>query len=422
MKRFFVVLQYELLNYLKNKSYLITTILVAVVAGVIMFLPSIFDMPEMLGTGSGTDTEQTDGNNNADVDEADKDLMLIYDKTGIFTDIAMLDEAFPDAKWEKAASEADLKQKVEEENAEAGFVVETFTSFTYYVHNKKMTDSNKEIFYSVLLTMNRIKYCQENNIDYAQITAAFNPEITSEVSVLGKDMESNYFYCYFLVIIIFMIIVLYGAMIATSVTQEKSNRTIEVLVTSVDTNCLFFGKVFAGAIAALFQCAVVMGTVLIGYKLNQDAWGGMLDMLLDIPGEVVLTFATFGIGGFIFYIFIYGAMGALVSKTEDINKSAGGVQMIIMIVYFVVLFQLTNVDGILIKVASFLPISSYSAMFARVAMGNVAIWEVVLSFVILVASIVGVGFIGAKIYRMGTLRYGNPIKLTNALKSLKQKD
>lgn len=421
MKRFFVVLQYELLNYLKNKSYLITTILVAVVAGIIMFLPNIFDMSDMLGTDDGTNTEQTDSKDNED-DSSDKDLMLIYDKTGIFTDLTILEQSFSDVKWEKAASEADLKQKVEEESAEAGFVVDTFTSFTYYVHNKKMTDYNRDAFYSVLLTMNRIKYCQDNNIDYAQITAAFNPEITSEVSILGKDMESNYFYCYFLVIIIFMIIVLYGAMIATSVTQEKSNRTIEVLVTSVDTNCLFFGKVVAGAIAALFQCAVVMGTVLIGYKINQDAWGGMLDMLLDIPGEVVLTFATFGIGGFVFYIFIYGAMGALVSKTEDINKSAGGVQMIIMIVYFVVLFQLTNVDGLLIKIASFLPISSYSAMFARVAMGNVAAWEVAVSFIILVVSIIGVGFIGAKIYRMGTLRYGNPIKLTNALKSLKQKD
>lgn len=145
-------------------------------------------------------------------------------------------------------------------------------------------------------------------------------------------------------------------------------------------------------------------------------------MLLDIPAEVLITFAFFGIGGFLFYTFIYGAMGALVSKTEDINKSAGGVQMVIMIVYFAVLFQLMNVDGIVIKVASFLPISSYSAMFARVAMGNVAMWEIVLSFVILVASTIVMGLIGSKIYRMGTLRYGNPIKLKNAIKSIRQKE
>ena len=68
----------------------------------------------------------------------------------------------------------------------------------------------------------------------------------------------------------------------------------------------------------------------------------------------LITFALFGLGGLLFYEFIYGALGALVSKTEDINKSAGSVQFIIMIVYFIGLTQLTNIDGILMKVLSFL--------------------------------------------------------------------
>ena len=61
-------------------------------------------------------------------------------------------------------------------------------------------------------------------------------------------------------------------------------------------------------------------------------------------------------------------------------------------------------------------------MFARVAMGSVATWEVVLSAVILYASVVLMGIIGGKIFRSSTLRYGNPIKLTNALKGLKKQD
>ena len=77
----------------------------------------------------------------------------------------------------------------------------------------------------------------------------FNPVINSETTVLGKDMMSNYWYCYALIIIVFMVIILYGVMVATSVTQEKSNRTIELLVTSADTNSLFFGKVLAGTSA-----------------------------------------------------------------------------------------------------------------------------------------------------------------------------
>ena len=118
--------------------------------------------------------------------------------------------------------------------------------------------------------------------------------------------------------------------------------------------------------------------------------------------------------------FIYGAFGALVSKTEDINKSAGSIQMIIMIVYFITLIQLNNIDGIPMKVLSYLPVSSYSAMFARVAMGSVSVVEIVISFLILAASIIGVGILGSYIYRMGTLRYGNPIKITTALKSIRK--
>ena len=198
----------------------------------------------------------------------------------------------------------------------------------------------------------------------AEIENAFNPVINSETTVLGKDMMSNYWYCYALIIIVFMVIILYGVMVATSVTQEKSNRTIELLVTSADTNSLFFGKVLAGTSAALLQVGIIFAVILGSYKINRDSWGGLFDKIFNIPSDVLITFAFFGLGGLLFYVFIYGAMGALVSKTEDINKSAGSVQFVIMIVYFIGLSQLNNVDGILMKVLSFLPISSYSAMFA----------------------------------------------------------
>ena len=425
MKKFLIVLEYELLNYFKNKSYMITTVLIAVIAGALMFLPRVFDMSDFLGTGNGTsnDVVADDGNkdnDNENADAEDKELMLILDKSGAFVDLTVLEEAFGDVEWKKVENEADLKTQIEEETAAAGFVINSLTSYDYYVHNKSMTDYNRQIFESVLVVVNQMSYCQANGLNFAEITQAFSPVIESNTNVLGKDMTSNYWYCYILVVLVFMIIILYGVMVATSVTQEKSNRSIEVLVTSVDTNALFFGKVIAGTLAALIQVGVIMSVAILSYKINQEAWGGLLDILLDIPGDVLVTFAFFGLGGLLFYTFIYGALGALVSKTEDINKSAGGVQMIIMIVYFVVLFSLQYIDGIMIKVASFLPISSYSAMFARVAMGNVEIWEVIVSFVILAASTVGVGLLGAKIYRMGTLRYGNPIKLTNALKSIKQ--
>lgn len=413
MKKFGVIFQYELMNYIKNKSYVITTVIIALVAGIIMFVPNFIDIGSVTGENKN---DVSDENSGADSDST----ILVYDKSGMVTDISFIQNFYHDDAIKKASGENELVDKVKADEVSAGFVVNSLTDYDYYVYNQSMTDDNQVVFTQVMTVLNQMVYCQKNGIDYASLTQAFNPQIDCHENILGKDMGSNYWYCYGLVMIIFMIIIMYGSMVATSVTQEKSNRTMEVLVTSVDTNLLFFAKVLAGAVAALIQSAVMLGTVLISYKINQDKWGGMLNMVLDIPANVLVVFGLFGIGGFLFYTFIYGAMGALVSKTEDINKSAGGVQMVIMIVYFITLASLTDVDGIMIKVTSFLPVSSYSAMFARVAMGSVNTWEIVVSFIILVASIVVVGIIGAKIYRMGTLRYGNPIKLSNAFKSIKE--
>ncbi|MDO5383090.1 MAG: ABC transporter permease [Eubacteriales bacterium] len=416
MKKFMVILQYEIMTYLKNKGYMFSTVLIALLAAAAMFIPNFIDLSGL--TGKAEKSEQNEQVQDDKTDQADKELLVLYDKTGAFSDISILDSAFEDYRFEKCNSEKEIKDKVESKEAEGGFIVNSLTSYEYVVYNKSMYDSNNVVFTQIMTTINQIVYCANNNLDYEAIQTAFNPQIDNTVTIIGKDMGSNYWYCYILVIIIFMIIIFYGVMVATSVTQEKSNRTIEVLVTSADTRSLFFGKVLAGTVAALFQSGLIMLCVLGSYKVNQDAWNGFLDMLFDIPLNVVATFGLFGLGGVVFYTFIYGALGALVSKTEDINKVAGNVQLIVMVVYFISLFQLTNVDGVAMKVLSYIPFSSYSAMFARVAMGSVELWEVIVSFVILVASILGMGFIGAKIYRLGTLRYGNPIKILSAVKSV----
>lgn len=427
MNKFLTVLQFELTNYFKNKSYMITTLLIAILFGALLFLPSIFDMSDMLGTAPKKETvEQSQEVEDKDTAKENKTntnqkQLVIYDEAGILEDMTVLNEVFSNTNWNKVNSSDEVKNMVEKEEAKAGFVVKGYKEYDYYVYNKGMSDSTKANFEVALSNLAKQDYCEANNLNYEELEATLNGKIVSTETVLGKNMVQNYWYCYALVIMVFMVIIFYGVMIATSITTEKSNRSIEVLVTSADANCLLFGKVIAGAIASIFQVGVILGAILISYQINIESWGHMLDMVLNIPGDVLITFGFFGIGGYLFYAFIYGAVGALVSKTEDINKSAGGVQMVVMLVYFAVLFQLQNIDGIVVKVLSFLPISSYSAMFARVAMGNVAMWEVVVSFVILVVSIIAVGMLGAKIYRMGTLRYGNPIKFSNALKLMKQK-
>lgn len=425
MKKFMTVFEFELISYIKNKSYMITTILIAVIIGALMFLPSIFDMSDMLGIEQTQQEEKADKNEGeeeiTDSDE-ESDTFGIVDKTGYLSDTTILKQAFGNAEFNAMDSEKELKKAVTNGEIKAGFYVTDDTSYKYYVLNREMWDENQAIFDATLATVHKQVYCQNNGIDYQKFAEGYEAPINCEAEVLGKDAADNYWYCYALVIIIFMVIIIYGVMIATAVTTEKSNRSIEVLVTSIDSKYLLFGKVFAGTVAVVVQLALIVGAALIGYALNHDAWGNKLDMLLDIPTDVLAAFAIFGVGGFLFYAFLYGVLGALVSKTEDINKSVGSLQMIIMIVYFAVLFQLENPDGIVMKICSYLPVSSYSAMFVRISMGTVATWEIIISAAILFVSIIFVGWLGAKIYRMGTLRYGNPIKISNALKALKQEE
>nr|WP_297863710.1 ABC transporter permease [uncultured Acetatifactor sp.] len=415
MRKFITVLKFELKEYLGNKTFMVLTAILAILGVALLFLPRFVDMSGMTGVtvvgGGSAETETTP--------EEEQELFLYLDKAGVVqTDI--LEQIFPEAEWQTAADETEIRTAVEAQEAKAGFVVTAPAEYEYYVFNKTMSDQNTARFDQAMKIFYRMDYCAKSGWNLEEITAMYDVPVTVTENVLNKDTESNYWYSYFLIILVFMLIVYYGQMIAVSVTNEKSNRAIEVLVTSTSPNSLLFGKVIAGAIAGVFQMGVLLGAVLIAYQVNREQWGGMLDRILYIPGDVLLAFAFFGLGGYLFYAFLYGAMGALVSKTEDISKSVSGLMVVIMAVYCFSLFQLTNIDGSVIKILSFLPISSYSTMFARIAMGTVAAWEVIVSFLILAGSIGAAGIVGAKIYRMGTLRYGNPIKITTALKALKK--
>lgn len=417
MRRFATVFQFEFKNYVRNKSFVISTILIALVIGIVMFVPNVIDLSDVLGMS----TEKTVEEDKEDAEEAaeDKSKYGLVDTNGYFADTSLLEPYYEAAEFVNYPDEKSLEDAIEKEEVEAGFIVEDDTHFRYLVWNNHMFGEDVIGFQEAMTVLHKQLFCQEKNLDFQEFASTYDAPVEYEQEVLGKDATDNYWYSYALVIVIFMIIVLYCVMIATSVTSEKSNRAIEVLVTSIDSKFLLFGKVLSGALAAILQVGIILATALVCYQINRDAWGGALDTILHIPGTVLWAFAMFGIGGFLFYAFLYGALGALVSKTEDVNKSIGSLQMLVMLVYFIVLFSLDNVDGILIKVCSFLPISSYSAMFVRIAMGNVEVWEIAVSFVILVISTIGVGWLAAKIYRMGTLRYGNPISIKNALKNLK---
>ena len=124
--------------------------------------------------------------------------------------------------------------------------------------------------------------------------------------------------------------------------------------------------------------------------------------------------------GFLIYAFMFGAVGSTASKLEDINTSVMPITLLFVAGFMVVMISFASgeVDNVLMKVCSFVPFTSSMAMFTRIAMSTVPWYEILISILILIGSVVGVGVISAKIYRVGVLLYGTTPKMGAILKSV----
>lgn len=412
MKQFLVVLKFELSNYFRKKSFLLSTLIITLVIVGGICLPNFIDISPILpGVKNETNVEQTTSQEQVNFG--------IYDKENIIPNKEILKTYFPNSSWEVVNSQEKLKQLVEDEKIQAGFDIKSLTKYTYLVENTKFDDTNKAMFDEVLKTIYRQTQITNQGIDFNKVDNIYNTQVVSEVEVLGKDGVNNYFYGYILIFVIYMMILSYGQLIAVAITTEKSNRAIEVLVTSTNTNNLIFGKVIAGAIATIVQVGVIMSAGIITYKINSEAWNNILDSIFKIPMDLIVTFAIFGILGYLFYSFIFASLGALVSKTEEISTSIGPVMMIFIVAFLISVFGLSKGDSTLIKVCSYIPFASPMTMIVRVASGDITSIEFIISALILAISTILVGIGASKIYKMATLMYGNPIKLKNAFKLLK---
>ena len=417
MKQFLIVLKFELNNYFKNKGFLVTTFLLAFVLAAIVIVPTV--IPGFLDDEPQEEPKIIE----EIVGEPDEEEEL--ERLGIYLDSEAgvegnLFESIYEADWVTYDSKEKLTQDVESGEIEAGFVVENSMEITYVVQDMSMHDYLASMIQMSLEEIYKQQYLMNKGLTEEEILESESFYVNMEHEILGKDSGENYWYTYVLVFVVYFLIIFYGQMIATSVTTEKSNRAIEILVTSVSSNSLICGKVLAGAIAGVVQAAVILGAGFAAYGATKEAWGGMLDFLFNIPTNVLLVYAVFAVLSYVLYAFIFGMLGALVSKTEDISKSSTPVLMIYIVSFMIAMFGMTsNSNSLLMKVASYIPFTSGNAMFIRVSMGSVEIWEVLISAAILIISCIAAGVLAAKIFRFGTLHYGNPIKLGTAIKKVK---
>lgn len=421
MKQFFSVLKFELGNYFKNKSFMITTIVIAALAMGLVAVPTM--IPGLLDglTGASQSASQTADTKQPEEESEAESVYAICDPQGIM-DTALLQAADPTVEWQSFDDTDALKKAVDSGDAERGFILDGPTSYTYVVQNNDMYDSAQILFDELLTANYQNSFLTEKGLSPDEILQFQQTSVTSQKEILGKDSAKNYWYTYILIFVLYFLILFYGQMIATSVTTEKSNRAIEILVTSVNPTSLIFGKVIAGAISGVVQIGIILGSAFGTYSIFRESWGYALDFLFHVPAQVWATYVTFGLLGYLLYAFIYGTLGALVSRTEDISKSATFITLLYVVSFLVSITSMNASDSMLAKVASYIPFTSSNAMLVRVAMGSVSFVEIAISFGLLLASCAIIGVLAARIFRFGTLMYGNPIKFSTALKKIRQQD
>ena len=413
MKQFGKILKFELKGYLRNKMFVGITVFLVVAIAVVMFIPNIVAAFESDGEG--------------DVTSTDRPTMLVYAEDESLAAIVKeyFGNAFTDYDVKVAEGSVDeLKNEIISGNAECAFVMNSASSYTYYVNNLSMYDSNTAMADTVLQEVYRVNAMVQNGLTPEQAGEIMSVQIESGTETLGKDQMQNFFYTYIMIFALYMVIMLYGQMVATNVATEKSSRAMELLVTSAKPTSMMFGKVLASCIAGFSQLVLVFGTAILLYNLNKEALSNpLIASIFDIPVELFIYLIVFFVLGFLIYAFLYGAIGSTASKLEDINTSVMPISFLFIIAFMVVIFSMTSgsVDNIAILVCSYIPFTSPMAMFTRICMSTVAWYEIVISIAILVASTVGIGVLSAKIYRVGVLLYGMPPKLSTIIKTVFKK-
>ena len=427
MKQFGKILKFELKYYFKNKVFIGVTAFLMLLIAVVMFFPRItalFEEENAPVDAPAYTTVDTPVDTSVD-SSADFPVMLVKADAPAEADMVRGTFAAAFTDYDVQITDAEInaiKDKITSGEVECAFVMTGTTSFTYYVDNLSMYDTNPDVATDILQQVYQMNAMMNGGMSAEDAAAVMSIQIDGNVESLGKNQIQNFFYTYIMIFALYMVILLYGQMVATNVATEKSSRAMEVLITSAKPTAMMFGKVLASCLAGFIQLVAVFGSALLFYHVNKPYWGGnmIVDSLFNIPPELLVYMLVFFVLGFLIYEFMFGAVGSTASKLEDINTSVMPITMLFVIAFMVVVFSMTsgNVDNTLMLVCSYIPFTSPMSMFTRIAMGTVTWYEIAISIAILIGSTVGIGVLSAKIYRVGVLMYGTTPKIGSILKAV----
>lgn len=409
MKQFFTVFKFEFINFIKNKIFVGLTLVLAIVIAIVAFFPRLADGKD-ISLNFGDDTIPS---------------LLIVNNSGDETLTDALKSALVD--YEITVEKYDLekaKELVTNEEYKIAIVIDSPLKYNYVVDNLGLYDTTSYIIDEILLSSYKMNYLANAGLSNEEIDEFSSAFVTSESIIVGQDQTQSFFHAYLLMMVLYMAVLIYGQLVAQSVATEKSSRAMELLITSANPKSLIFGKVIGTGVAGLAQITVLLLWGVICIVINKEylADNEVMSMFMSISPSVIVYTVVFFVLGFGLYAFLNGAMGSMASKLEDVGTLTMPV-MFTFIVSFVItiaFMSADNIDNPFINILSYIPFTAPMAMFARICMGTASHLEALVSIVILIISIYGVGRLAVAIYRIGILMYGKPPKFNEIARALKK--
>ncbi|MCL2323192.1 MAG: ABC transporter permease [Oscillospiraceae bacterium] len=286
--------------------------------------------------------------------------------------------------------------------------------------SKRVLDSLPQNLQTLIAAANIKNIMVQNNVpDTAIAQALTSPDLS--ITETSGSMTNGFLPTYIMIMVLFYSMIVYGAMVASGVAQEKSSRAMELLITSAKTQNLILGKIIGIGLAGLTQLAIWLLGMLIFFQINFSYWkdNAIVSGLFGMPASKIAIMLLFYLMGFFMYAALYGAIGSLVSRMEDIQMLQLPIVFLLMIGLFVTIFGMIQPGSTMLIVFSFIPIYTPMSMFARINTSDVVWWQVALSMVLSFATVVLFAWAAAKIYRVGVLMYGKLPSLKEIIRAIR---
>ena len=235
----------------------------------------------------------------------------------------------------------------------------------------------------------------------------------------GQSGAATFGLAYGMVFILYLTLMIYGSQVMTSVVEEKTNRIVEVLASSLRPFELMLGKVIGVGLVGLFQLSIWAATALylgssgasfFGRMMNDGgaaaATGGGPSFLSAISPTLVIIFLVLFILGFLFYAAMFAAVGSMCSTVQDTQQVMMPVTLPIMLGIMTMFALINDPNGTLGRVITFIPFWAPFALPVRYSITPLPATEVLAAIAVMIGSVLAVAWLAGRVYRVGILSYG----------------